>query len=208
VTTARDIAAPPTLGLRERKKAQAMDHIQDVALDLFEERGFDAVTIEEIATAADVSARSIYRYFETKEGLVLRDALDDQFLGLLPGLLSETTDLFAAARLAIRAFSGALVGEDLAEVLKQSNRRLAIWYATPNIRLAAFGLADEMAGDIAAAMVKAQLPDRSASDCQIQASALVFGFFAALEEWFQAGQREDVFVVAERVLDLLGGPRA
>lgn len=60
-------------GLRERKRLAAMARIQDVAFDLFDEYGFDAVTIERIASAAEVSPSSVYRYFGTKEGIVLHD---------------------------------------------------------------------------------------------------------------------------------------
>ena len=60
-------AVPGTarLGLRERKKAAAIRRIQEVAVAQFEEHGFDAVTIEQIAEHAEVSPSSIYRYFGT-----------------------------------------------------------------------------------------------------------------------------------------------
>jgi AcrR family transcriptional regulator len=58
-------------GLRERKKRQTRQHISDVATGLFLERGFDAVTIAEIAAAADVSVNTVYNYFEAKEDLFL-----------------------------------------------------------------------------------------------------------------------------------------
>ena len=63
-------------GLRERWRINAMRTIQERALDLFDARGFDAVTIEEIAAAAEVSPSSVYRYFGTKEGLVVADEFD------------------------------------------------------------------------------------------------------------------------------------
>ncbi|MEU3961040.1 TetR/AcrR family transcriptional regulator [Streptomyces buecherae] len=56
-------------GLRERKKRQTRQHISDVATGLFLERGFDAVTIAEIADAADVSVNTVYNYFPAKEDL-------------------------------------------------------------------------------------------------------------------------------------------
>ena len=61
-------------GLRQRKRRAAMTRVQQVALDLFDARGFDAVTIEQVAAAAEVSPSSVYRYFGTKAGLVLVDA--------------------------------------------------------------------------------------------------------------------------------------
>ncbi|MCM2387872.1 TetR/AcrR family transcriptional regulator [Streptomyces albipurpureus] len=58
-------------GLRERKKRQTRQHISDIATGLFLERGFDAVTIAEIAEASDVSVNTVYNYFATKEDLFL-----------------------------------------------------------------------------------------------------------------------------------------
>ncbi|MFG2428153.1 TetR/AcrR family transcriptional regulator [Streptomyces sp. NPDC048590] len=60
-----------TEGLRERKKRRTRQHLSDVATGLFVERGFDAVTIAEIAQAADVSVNTVYNYFPAKEDLFL-----------------------------------------------------------------------------------------------------------------------------------------
>ncbi|MFE1766327.1 TetR/AcrR family transcriptional regulator [Streptomyces angustmyceticus] len=58
-------------GLRERKKRQTRQYISDVATGMFLERGFDAVTITEIAEAAEVSVNTVYNYFPAKEDLFL-----------------------------------------------------------------------------------------------------------------------------------------
>ncbi|MFF2807905.1 TetR/AcrR family transcriptional regulator [Streptomyces sp. NPDC058000] len=58
-------------GLRERKKRQTRQRISEAALRLFVARGFDNVTIVEVAAAADVSVNTLYNYFEAKEDLVL-----------------------------------------------------------------------------------------------------------------------------------------
>jgi AcrR family transcriptional regulator len=57
-------------GLRERKKEQTRRQIAETARRLFGERGFDAVTIAEVAREADVAVQTVFNYFPTKEDLV------------------------------------------------------------------------------------------------------------------------------------------
>jgi AcrR family transcriptional regulator len=60
----------PALGLRERKKLQTRQLIAETARQLFAERGFERVTVAEVARAADVSQQTVFNYFATKEDLV------------------------------------------------------------------------------------------------------------------------------------------
>jgi AcrR family transcriptional regulator len=63
-------------GLRERKKAKTRAAIREAAMTLFEQQGFAATTVEQIAESAEVSPSTFFRYFPTKEDVVLADDWD------------------------------------------------------------------------------------------------------------------------------------
>ncbi len=67
-----------TTGLRESKKLRMRHHLAATALELFLERGFDPVSVADVAAAADVSKPTLFRYFPTKEDLVLDRFADHQ----------------------------------------------------------------------------------------------------------------------------------
>ncbi len=68
---------------RQRKKTATRDRIRTCALRLFREQGYDATTVEQIATAAGVSHMTFFRYFPTKEDVALSDAYDPMIAALL-----------------------------------------------------------------------------------------------------------------------------
>lgn len=68
--------ADPPLGLRERKKIKLRRTVQREALRLFASQGYDETTVEQIASAAETSTTTFYRYFPTKEDVVLDDDYD------------------------------------------------------------------------------------------------------------------------------------
>lgn len=64
-------AGRPPMGLRERKKLKTRQAIRSATYALVEEQGYDATTIEQIADRAEVSPSTVFRYFPTKEDIVL-----------------------------------------------------------------------------------------------------------------------------------------
>ncbi len=74
-----------TAGLRERKKERTRQLIADTAKRLFAERGFEAVTVGEVARAAEVAEATVFNYFPTKEDLFYGrlEAFEEQLLGTI-----------------------------------------------------------------------------------------------------------------------------
>ncbi|WP_298571251.1 TetR family transcriptional regulator, partial [Streptomyces luteogriseus] len=65
-------------GLRERKKQRMYETVSDIAVRLFMEKGFDAVSVAEVAAAAEISKPTLFRYFPAKEDLVLYRIADHE----------------------------------------------------------------------------------------------------------------------------------
>ncbi|APE22963.1 MULTISPECIES: TetR/AcrR family transcriptional regulator [Streptomyces] len=89
---------PAAPGLRERKKERTRQALSDAAVALFMERGFDAVSVAEVAAAAEVSKPTLFRYFPAKEDLVLHrfaDHEDESARVVTAGLRAGTAPLDA-----------------------------------------------------------------------------------------------------------------
>jgi AcrR family transcriptional regulator len=98
-------------GLRERKKARTRAAIRDHAMRLFEEQGYAATTVDQIAEAADVSQSTFFRYFPTKEDVVLADDYDPLMVAAMRALPPEVGPI-EAIRLSIREVFGKSSPED------------------------------------------------------------------------------------------------
>ena len=91
-------------GLRERKKAETRRTIQEHALRLFLQNGYDTTTVEEIAAAAGVSHMTFFRYFPTKHAVVENDDYDPLIAELIRARPAGEDPLTAIRR----ALTGAL----------------------------------------------------------------------------------------------------
>ncbi|MEU4699889.1 TetR/AcrR family transcriptional regulator [Nonomuraea dietziae] len=139
------------MSLRERKKAETKRHISEVALGLFVERGFDQVTVAEVAQAADVAANTVYNYFKVKEDLVLppvsRDRLAAIVRGRGPGQ-SAADAVLATLRDELRRRDRNL---GLAEGF---GRFLEMMRAAPTLSARLVTLAEQMVDDLAAVLAE------------------------------------------------------
>jgi AcrR family transcriptional regulator len=121
----------PPLGLRERKKAKTRAAIQETALRLFREQGYDATTVEQICEAAEVSESTFFRYFPTKADVVLWDEFDPLLVQAFkdqPAALSP----IQALRAAFRAVFAQLSPQQYAE----QRQRVALIVSVPELRAA------------------------------------------------------------------------
>jgi AcrR family transcriptional regulator len=181
-------AAERPVGLRERKKARTRAAIRQHALRLFREQGYHATTVEQIAEAAEVSPSTFFRYFPTKEDVVLQDDFDIITLAAFerqPAGLSPV----AAFRSAAAEAWAALTEEELARFEETSALTLTI----PELRTRAI---DELSRTIeviaqAAAKRTGREPDDFAA--RNLAGAIVGVIMSATMPWAEEHHSPDMF---------------
>ena len=125
------MSEPPArpVSLRERKKARTRAAIRQHALRLIREQGYYATTIEQIADAAEVSPATFFRYFPTKEDVVLQDDFDVISLGALENLPPELGPIAAFRAAAAETFA-AMEPDDLSRF----RETIELTAAIPEIR--------------------------------------------------------------------------
>jgi AcrR family transcriptional regulator len=191
-------AAPA--GLRERKKARTRASLREHALRLFREQGYQNTTVEQIAAAAEVSPSTFFRYFPTKEDLVLQDDMDTRMIEAFehqpPGL-----GPIAAVRAASREMFASYSTADM-DFLRETTR---LTMTVPEIRARAM---DEFARTIeVVADAVAKRAGRSPDDLAVRAvaGAIIGVIMSITMPWEGWSERsfEDMFERIDEALGLL-----
>ena len=188
-------------GLRERKKARTRASLRQHALRLFGEQGYHATTVEQIAAAAEVSPSTFFRYFPTKEDLVLQDDMDTRMVEALerqPAGLGPV----AAARAPSREVFASYTEADL-DLIQQN---MALTLSVPEVRARAL---DEFARTIAVmSEALAKRSGRPADDLTVRTIAgAIIGVIMSItmpwDGWSDRQTMEETFGRIDTALGLL-----
>ncbi len=168
--------------LRAARKLETMRRVQAAALDLFEERGFDAVRIEDVASAASVGPASVYRYFATKERIVLWDEYDPHLFAAVARRLPGSP---------VEAFLGGL-GEALGAIYARDKRRILrrtrLTKQTPALLAAAASERAAFRTAIADLLASAKACD-GGLETDVAAGVMAAVLEAAVDHWARKGGR-------------------
>jgi AcrR family transcriptional regulator len=189
--------------LRDRRRIQAMRNVQATALSLFESRGFDRVTIEEIAAQAEVGPASVYRYFASKERIVLWDEYDPRLFDTIAAWL-PTVSPVVAVREALIFELDRVYAADRDRIL----RRARLLAATPSLQTVQAADAAGMRDSLAKLFERANACSDTL-EANVVAGAIVATLEAAIAHWVaQRGRARlrHVFTLAFRRLEKLVKP--
>ena len=182
-------------GLRERKKQKTKEAIQREAMRLFQERGYDETTIEQIAEAAEISPSTFFNYFPTKEDVVLYDRYDPIIASLMLSRPSEEPPSVVMKH----------VFEDLGDMLERDRdiivARARMALQVPALR-ARFWEELERARDLISSIIAART-GRDAEDFELRilSMVLVAATFEATQEWLRRGGRGSMFQLVNQALE-------
>jgi AcrR family transcriptional regulator len=182
--------------LRARKRAQTERQIQAAALALFADRGFDDVTVEQVAEAAEVSVATVYRYFATKENLVLHDPVERVLTDSIIDAIRAGLDIPAALVRVVESLP-AEMGEGLED---ETRARIRLANEVPTIAGAAHIRARMRAAQLVDAL---QTRDADPLAARVRALAALSALEAATDYWHDhpdAGTLRDVTLSALRAL--------
>lgn len=183
------------MSLRARNRLAAMRRIQECALRLFEQSGFEAISIEEIASVAEVSPSTVYRYFGTKEGIVVWEredqSIEAEFLARLKQLPPA-----AAFRDALIATLGA--SNDASFLL----RRVRFIYATPQVHAAAIERDFSDRDELAIGFAKLRRSRKPQLQDQVLAAICMAALDAALQAWQQANGKKKLAALLKEAFEV------
>ena len=136
-------------GLRERKRADSRARVVDVALPLFAEHGYEAVTVADICRAADIAPRTFFRYFPTKEDVLAQpvQAMSDLMRREVLAAPAGLSDAEVMTRATLALGEVLVADRDRMTGLFRSARQASAVRAHPFLRLADREL--ELATDLA-----------------------------------------------------------
>ena len=183
------------VGLRERKKERTRAELTDAAFRLFEERGFDETTVEDIAEQVEVSPRTFFRYFDSKEDVVI-GFFDD--LGLeLRGMVEARPPDEPPFR-ALRAALGSLVDvyEERADRVIAA-KRLAL--ETPAIRALLLDKHARWENWVTDVLAERQGTDDDRGPRLIAAVGLA-AYSTAVGSWCTKGGKQDLHSLVDEAL--------
>jgi AcrR family transcriptional regulator len=201
MTAARTSFSPadrPRPGLRERKKIKTREAIRTATYALIREQGYDATTIEQIADRAEVSPSTVFRYFPTKEDIVLTDEYDPLMLEELRARPAGEPWM-DSVRHVMRLATNALMAED-PEVVRM---RAHLAVQVPAVRSRMVESMSETGR-----LLRAALADRfglapDSLEVRVYAMSIVGGLMEANMSWAENGFKEDLGAVLDRALDVL-----
>ncbi len=188
-----------TSGLRERKRHRTMRHIQAVALELFEAHGFDAVTVERIADASEVSASSVYRYFGTKEGIVLMNPNREVVIARLFGDGHDDRPLLET----VRRVLGEYFADSQAWIEGPERRRIQMLLTVPSVQAAAVTRLAEAADSLSTGIAARRGAVGADFRTRILAGALLGSVLSAVRVWQEEGGTEPLPELLDRTLSTL-----
>jgi AcrR family transcriptional regulator len=184
--------------LRARKKQQTRAAIQRQALRLFARKGYDATTVEEIAAAAGVSHMTFFRYFPTKEDVVLTDDYDPLLTRMIAARPADEP-IVESIRLALKEGFAQVYAADRDAVLA----RTQLIMRTPALR-ARLG---EHGGDTEQLFTRtvAERLGGKVSDLRVRvvAAACLAAITTAILTWAESGGKQDLPDMVDRALTLL-----
>ena len=169
-------------GRQTRKRLATRQSISDAATRLFFERGFDNVTVDEIAEAADVSRMTVFNHFSRKEDMFF-DLDDEARQAMLNALETRGRDVSPVEALRLFVQSAVMEGHPYAKVLEpESYQFMATIESSEALRARARAIRDELSGLLAEALARCVKRPKSDPAAALAASLLVATWTVALNE--------------------------